>query len=112
MKRLLHIAMLFLALALSLLIEPNSLHSQHVDAVDYIQNVKQETVVLASNSLLGGEIYSNQEEETPNYSGNSPFGVIYVSNKTVLNKNKSQLNGSFVHNLSTNNQKVHQIRAP
>ena len=112
MKRIFNLVMIFFALAITFLLEPNALHAQPVDTISYLQNTKSETVVLASNSILGGEIYSNQEEESPNFSGDSPFLVSFVSKKADFNKNKTQLNGCFIHNLSTNNQKVHQIRAP
>ena len=112
MKRLFNIFILFFALALSLLLEPSALQTQSIDTISYLQNTKSETVVLASNSILDGEIYSNQEEEYPNFSGGSPFLVSYVSKKADFNKNKTHLYGSFIHNLSTNKQKVHQIRAP
>ena len=104
--------MLFFALALSLVLGPNSLQTQPTETIGYIQNIKSETVVLASNNLLGGEIYSNQEEESPNYSGNPPFLISFVSKKSDFDKNKTHSDGSFIHNLSTDKQKVHQIRAP
>ena len=110
MKRIFNLIMIFFALAIALLLEPNSFQNQQVDA--YVQNVKSETVVLASNTLLGGEIYSNQEENFPNYSGGTPFLVSFISKDNSYCKNKTQLNGSFIHNLSTSKQKVHQIRAP
>lgn len=112
MKRIFNIFIIFFALALSLLLESNALQTQQIDSIGYIQNVKTETVVLASNSLLEGEIYSNQDEGSPNYSGNSPFVVSFVHKNTNIDNNKTQLNGCFIHNLSTNNQKVHPIRAP
>ena len=112
MKRLFNIFILFFALALSLLLEPSALQAQQVDLTGYIQNVKTETVVLASNSLLDSEIYSNQDEESTNYSSNSPFLVSFAHKDANFSKNKAQLNGCFIHNLSTNKQKVHPIRAP
>ena len=112
MKRIFNLVMIFFALATTLLLGPDALQTQSIDTISYLQNTKSETVVLASNSILDGEIYSNQEEESPNFSGGSPFLVSYVSKKADYNKNKTQLYGSFIHNLSTNNQKVQQIRAP
>lgn len=112
MKRIFNLVLVFFALALSLVFEPNALQTQSIDTIDYIQNVKTETVVLASNNLLGGEIYSNQEEEFQNFSGNSPLVISFISKDTYFDKNKTQLNGCFIHNLSTNKQKVHLIRAP
>ena len=100
MKRLFNIVMMFIALALSLLIEPNAIQAQPIDSIGYIQNVKQETVVLASNSLLGGEIYSNQEEENQNFSGNSPLLVSYISKKEFFSnldsKGEFKLNNSSI----------------
>ena len=112
MKRIFNLVMIFFALAISFLLESNALQSQTIDTISYLQNTKSETVVLASNSILGSEIYSNQEEEAPNFSGGSPFLVSFASKKADFNKNKTQLNGCFIHNLSTSNQKVQQIRAP
>lgn len=112
MKRFFHIAVLFFTLALSLMLGSLSLQAQPIESIGYVQNVKAETLVLASNNLLAGEIYSNQEEEIPNYSGNSHVVFSFASSKANFDKNKTQLNGCFIHNLSTNKQKVHQIRAP
>jgi hypothetical protein len=112
MKRIFNLVMMFFALAITFLLEPNALQAQPVDTICYLQNTKSETVVLASNSILGGEIYSNQEEDAPNISGGSPFLVSHVSKKADFNKNKALLNKSFIHNLSTDNKKVHPIRAP
>lgn len=97
---------------MTLLLEPSILQAQPIDDVGYIQNVKQETVVLASNTLQGGEIYSNQEENFSNYYGTTPCVVFNYSKNNLFNKNITHLNGCFIHNLSTNNQKVHPIRAP
>ena len=112
MKRIFNLVMIFFALAISFLLKPNALHAQPVDTISYLQNTKSEAVVLASNSILDGGIYSKQEEESPNFSGGSPFLVSYVLKKTDYSKNKTYLKGSFIHNLSTNNKKIHQIRAP
>ena len=103
--------MIFFALAMSLLLEPQTLQAQPVDAVGYIQNVKTETVVLVSNNILSGEISSYQEENPQNYLGSSPLVINLENNQFLYNKNKTQLIGCFIHNLSTNNQKVQQIRA-
>lgn len=112
MKRLLSIITLFFALAFSFMLESCALHSQPIDTIGYIQNVKTETVVLVSNNILGGEISSYQEENSSNYLGNSPVILSFISDNTLLDKTKSHLNGCFIHNLSTNKEKVNQIRAP
>ena len=51
MKRIFKITMIFFALAMSLLLEPQTLQAQPVDTVGYIQNVKTETVVLVCNNI-------------------------------------------------------------
>ena len=112
MKRIFNLIIIFFALATTLLLEPNALQTQPVECIGYIQNIKNETVVLASNNIVSGEIYSNQEEDAPNISGGSPFLVSHVSKKADFNKIKALLNKSFIHNLSANNKKVHPIRAP
>lgn len=94
------------------MLESCALHSQPIDTIDYIQNVKTETVVLVSNNILCGEISSYQEENSSNYLNNSPVILSFISDNTLLEKTKSHLNGRFIHNLSTNKQKVNQIRAP
>ena len=111
MKRLFNILMLFFALALSLMLSTNELSAQAIKTIDYIQNTKSETLVLVSNNLLGGEIYSNQEE-TSNFIGNCHFLNSSTSKRTSFNKNQTHINGSFIHNLSTDKTKIHQIRAP
>ena len=112
MKRLFKIVIIFFALALSLLFEPGKIQVQTIDSVGYIQSVKNESVVLVSNNIFNGEINSYQEEENQNFSGNSPLLVSYLSKKENFSKNKAHVNGCFIHNLSANNQKIHQIRAP
>ena len=112
MKRIFNIVLVFIALALSLLLEPSTLQPQPIDSIGYIQNTRSESIVLASNNLLGGEIYSNQEEESPSLSGGTPFFVSFETKNDSFNKNKTQLNGCFIHNLSANKQKAQQIRAP
>ena len=85
MKRIFKITMIFFALAMSLLLEPQALQAQPVDTVGYIQNVKTETVVLVSNNILNGEISSYQEENSQNYLGSSPL-VINLENNQFLYK--------------------------
>lgn len=94
------------------MLEPQTLHIESIDNTGYIKNIAFETIVLASNNILDGEIYSNQEKEPANYFGSSPFLISFDSNKLNYNNNKTGLNKSFIHNLSTNRQKIHQIRAP
>ena len=112
MKSFIKIAIIFFSLATTLLLGPLTLQAQELDTVGYIQNVKNETVVLVSNSLCAGEIYSNNEENNQNYSGSSPIAISFNNNDNFFVKNTTLLKGCFIHNLSTDKQKVHQIRAP
>ena len=112
MKRILKTLMFFITLVISLLVLPISFDSQQLETNGYIQEVKQETIVLVSNNILGGEISSYQEENSSNYLGNSPFTIAFESKKSLFNKNITQLDGCFIHNLSTNLKKIQPIRAP
>ena len=112
MKRLFHIVMLFFALAISFLLEPSAIQAQPIDTIGTIQGVQKETVVLVSNNIFNGEITSNQQKNDQNFSGSVPLVLAYQPVNNLFDKNKTQLNGCFIHNLSTDKQKVHQIRAP
>ena len=112
MKRIFNIIIIIFTLAISLLLEPNALQTQPLDSTGYIQNIKNETVVLVANNVLGGEITSYQEKSDQNFSSSTPLALNYQVNQDLLNKNIAQSNGCFIHNLSTSKQKVHPIRAP
>ena len=112
MKRLFKIFLFFFALALTLLLEPSSLQNSNIDITGSIQKVKNETVVLVSNNMLGGEITSYQEKNDTNFSNSTSLVINYQNFDNLLSKNQAQLNGCFIHNLSTDKEKVHQIRAP
>ena len=112
MKSCFKLLMIIFSLAIALLLGPSTLQTQAIDTTGYIQNIKNETVVLVSNNILNGEISSYQEENSHNYTGNSPLVLTIDSNKNLYTKNITHLNGCFIHNLSTDNQKVQQIRAP
>ena len=86
--------------------------AQPVDITGSIQNIKTETVVLVSNNMLGGEIVSSDEKNTNNYIGSSTLVAETAQEQNLFNHNIIHFCGRFIHNLSTNNQKVHQIRAP
>ena len=112
MKSLIKLLIIFFALAFSFLLEPSSLQAKPIDSIGSIQRPKTESVVLVSNLLYGGEVYSNNEENSQVYSGSSPVATSHLVLKDSLAKNITQLNGCFIHNLSTDKQKVQQIRAP
>ena len=77
-----------------------------------IQQIEQENVVLVANNFIGGEVVSSEEENSSNYFTLYPLVISFANNDNFFIKNKTQLNGYFIHNLSTNKQKVQQIRAP
>lgn len=112
MKRLFYIVMLFFALAVPSLLEQDCFQIHALESLGYIQNVKSETVVLVSNNILNGEIASSQLKKDQTFSGSTPLVLNYHTDDRFYQKNKTQFNGCFIHNLSTNYQKVHQIRAP
>ena len=104
--------MIFVVMVLSFWMEPMDLYAQPVDVTGSIQNVKAETVSLVSNNLASGEIIASEGENTTNSLGFSPATVALNLDDNFSLKSTAHLNGSFIHNLSTNNKKVHQIRAP
>ena len=103
---------IFFALATVLLLMPTSIQTQPTDNCGYIQNIKAETVTLLSNNLLNTEISSSEDLNEQIFSGSTPLILTYQSNENLFNQNKTQSNGNFIHNLSTDNPKVHSIRAP
>ena len=112
MKQLFHLIILCFFLTLTLLLLPNELQAQPIESIDFIQSAEKETVVLISNNLLGGEIYSNKDDKSTNFSGNSPFLIAFNSKENLFDKNKIQINKKFIYNLSVNKQNINQIRAP
>ena len=99
-------------MAISLFVEPTNLHAQQIYKNGYIQTHTNNAMEIVSNNIFGGEIYSNQEENNQNFLGDSPQFLATTSNKNFFRQNKTQSFGRFIHNLSTNKQKVQQIRAP
>ena len=112
MKKLLNIVILFFALTLSLLIEHGVIQQQPIETINYFQATKKETVTLVSNNLFNGEINSYQQKSDHNSVGSTPLILSYHPFNNDFNKNKTLLNGCFIHNLSTDNRKIHPIRAP
>lgn len=112
MKKIFNMLMIIFAMAISLLIEPTSFDTQAYDIDAYIQSPSKEEVVLVSNNVMSGEVRSTQEEDSPTFLGHSPFVLSFSSDLLFLSKNKTHLNGCFIHNLSTNSKKVQSIRAP
>ena len=112
MKSFLKLIFCIFILVLSFWLEPNSLHASVFQAGDYIRKSPSEEVVLISNNFSGGEIFSYEDNSSTNSSGNSPQVLSFNFEKDILEKNNAQLIGSFIHNLLTNLNEVHQIRAP
>jgi hypothetical protein len=112
MRGLFKIVLLFFALATLFLLEPSSLHSSSIESEGFISGVKKESIVLVSNNIFNEEISSNQQKDHQNTLGSTPLVLVYQPFDNTIFKNITQLNGGFIYNLSTDKQKVHQIRAP
>lgn len=97
---------------MSLLTKPSALQAQTINPTNYIKNIETETVVLVSNNIFGGVIYSYQEENNTNSCGTEPLVLTFLSNKNLLTDSNSRLYEKSIHNLSTNLKDVQQIRAP
>ncbi len=91
---------------------PSDFNIKEIQTIPTIQASVEENLVLVSNNFYGGEIYSNNEEQNHNSSGSSPCLSSLVFDNNNLVKNNSRTYGYFIHNLSTDNPKVQQIRAP
>lgn len=112
MKKLFHIVILCFTLALTLLLGANEIQAQTFESTGYVQNIKHESVVLISDNLLNGEISSLEKKKEQSSSSSTPMILALDTINNIFDKNKTLLNGKFIHNLSTNNSKVHPIRAP
>lgn len=112
MKRFFQICIFFFAFALTFFFGPNELQVHEFDNVGYIQSVKKESVVLVSNNFFNGEINTNQQKKNQDFSNSIPIVLTYNSGDSLFNKGIALTKGCFIHNLSTNKTKVHQIRAP
>lgn len=112
MKSFIKFLFVFFAMVLSFIVEPQILHAQDVQVVNYIQNASPETVEIVSNNLLGGEIYVSQENSNQNFFGNTSQALVFNNDDEFYLKNKSLMSGCFIHTLSTNLKEVQQIRAP
>ena len=112
MKSFIKLLMIIFVMTISFFNEPSALYAQTVDIDGSIKNIKTETITLVSNNLLGGEVFSSEEENTTNYIGSSTFTAYSTVNNNLSTQNLFYLDESFIHNLSTNTKKVHQIRAP
>lgn len=112
MKKLLYMIMIFIALTIFSLLRSTDLEVQAVNSINYIRNIQKERVVLVSNNIFNGEISSYQEKNNQDFSNSTPLTLSYLSTDNLKNQNSTFLKGYFIHNLSTNKLKVHQIRAP
>lgn len=104
--------MIFIALTIFSLLRSTDLEVQAVNSINYIRNIQKERVVLVSNNIFNGEISSYQEKNNQDFSNSTPLTLSYLSTDNLKNQNSTFLKGYFIHNLSTNKLKVHQIRAP
>ena len=112
MKNLFKLLFIIFSLAFFLFLEPPVLQAQQIDTTGFIQGFDKETVVLISNNFLNSEISSYEENNSQKFSEIPPLVINFEPHKDIYAKNITLLKGSFIHNLSTDNQKVQQIRAP
>ena len=112
MKNLFKLLFIIFSLVIFLFLEPPVLQAQQIDTTGYIQGYNKETVVLISNNFLNSQISSYEENNSQNFSGTSPLVINFEPYKDIYAKNIVPLKRSFIHNLSTDKQKVHPIRAP
>ena len=112
MKSFFKILFIFFTMVLTFWVQPSDFQLKEIQTEASIQAVANEELALVSNNLYGGEIYSYQEENNQNVFGNSPLVLSFNFENNNFLKNNTRIYGSFIHNLSTNNQKVQQIRAP
>lgn len=112
MKRLFYIIMFFLALTLTSLLGSFETSITTIESQGSIQGIKKETITLISNNFSKGEIISSQEKNNQNPTISTPHISTYNSSNSIYDKYNPQLNGCFIHNLSTDKEKVHPIRAP
>ena len=113
MKSFLKLLLIFFSLTISLLLDPSALQINDIVQVSgAISHPEQETCVLVSNNILGGEIRSIEKENQSNFIGSSSLVASNLIPENSFSKNKAQFNGCFIHNLSTDKQNLHLIRAP
>ena len=112
MKSFFKFVLIFFALAFTLLLDSSALQAQPISSSAFISSPQKESVVLVSNNLWQGEIRSAQDETQENFIGAISAIVAEIQPEIFFIKNKTLLKGCFIHNLSTDKQKVHQIRAP
>jgi len=116
MKRIFNITMIFLVVALAVVLSlvpgVDAFHSDFIETTGYIKSVKNETVVLASNNGLTGEITSRNNKNNHIYTNSSPLISASQSENNLFKNEQAQISGCFGYNLSIDKQKVHQIRAP
>ena len=112
MKSIFKLLLIIFTLTITLLLEPSTLQSNNIDISGTINHPDQETYVLVSSNAFNGEIRNVQDENSTNFTGSSLTLISNSFNENSFNKYNPSLLGSFIHNLSTNKHKVHQIRAP
>ncbi len=99
-------------MAISFVIRPQDFLIEEAHAISSIQNSGCGHTELISNNFRNCEIYSSQQEGVLNFSGNTPQVVTINFEDNFYIKNNTVVNGSFIHNLSTNLEKEIQTRAP
>ncbi len=112
MKRLLGIIILFFTLAFSLLLESNANQAPTLQTSDTIQTISQESFDFVANNILDTKTSSYEEKNTKEISNSTPLALSANQTNCLQGADRAQYIGCFIQNLSTEKQKIHQIRAP
>lgn len=102
----------FLVLVYVFLLGSSSIHASTADISAYIAHPDKEAVVLVSNNYFEGEIRKSQDDTNSNLACLSAVALFNLNPNNLWIKNTTLLRGCFIHNLSTDNRNVHNIRAP
>ena len=112
MKSFFKLVFIFLIMSMIFCVQPSDFQIKEITTQPSIQAIANENLELISNNFYNGEVYANQENNDQNSLGSSPIATTVIIKNNLILDNIARTKSSFIHNLSTNNQKVQQIRAP
>lgn len=111
MKNIIKNLFIFFALITALWLSPQNAANSELCDINYIQNDYQK-IVLVSNSVHTGEIYTEENLDNSNGTLNSHNVSISMSSQDSFTKNSSENIQNFSNNLSNNIKNAINIRAP
>lgn len=112
MKKLLGIIILFFTLAFSLLLESNANQAPIIQTSGSIQTIQKESFDFIANNILDRKTSTYEEKNTKEISTSTPLALSANQTNCLLGSDRANYIGCFIQNLSTEKQKIHQIRAP